>query len=120
MATNPFHPIHLFLILCCSLLSPIGATSRAANANANANDRLPHYDYGFSPCLTKPENSTYHLIPGGLGSGGSGTEGSLPVRLEIRRLQQDKELWTLYILGLDMMQYYNQTELISWFQISGQ
>jgi tyrosinase len=45
--------------------------------------------------------------------------GPTPLRLEVRQLEQDPTLWTLYILGLDMLQYTNQTEMLSWYQITG-
>lgn len=45
--------------------------------------------------------------------------GSVPVRYEIRNLQQDTNKWELYILALDLMQYTNQSVITSWFSISG-
>ena len=50
---------------------------------------------------------------------GTDPDGSLPIRHEIRALEQDSTTWTLYILGLDMLQYTNQTEMLSWYQIAG-
>lgn len=46
-------------------------------------------------------------------------DGSVPVRLEIRDLQQDPEKWALYILALDMMQYTDQSDETSWYAITG-
>lgn len=46
-------------------------------------------------------------------------DGSVPVRLEIRDLQQDPNRWTLYILALDMLQYTDQSEQTSWYAITG-
>ena len=45
--------------------------------------------------------------------------GSTPLRLEIRQLEQNPAMWTLYLLGLDMLQYTNQAEMLSWYQITG-
>ncbi|KAI1320248.1 Di-copper centre-containing protein [Xylariaceae sp. FL0255] len=52
--------------------------------------------------------------------------GSLPLidnqpqlRLELRQLEAEEELWTLYILALSWMQYTPQDYPFSWFQITG-
>ncbi|KAG9232333.1 hypothetical protein BJ875DRAFT_82768 [Amylocarpus encephaloides] len=50
---------------------------------------------------------------------GSGPAGSAPQRLEIRELEKDKTMWTLYILGLDMLQNVDQSDMQSWYQIMG-
>ena len=42
-----------------------------------------------------------------------------PIRPEIRQLQQDPDRWTLYILALSLMQYTDQTQPFSWYQIAG-
>ncbi|KAI9739853.1 MAG: hypothetical protein M1818_004909 [Claussenomyces sp. TS43310] len=54
----------------------------------------------------------------GLGQG-SASNGSMPIRKEIRQLQQQNDTWTLYLLGLDWMQYSSQTDQLSWYQITG-
>ncbi|EFX05338.1 tyrosinase precursor [Grosmannia clavigera kw1407] len=41
------------------------------------------------------------------------------VRQEIRKLEQDPDLWTLYMLGLNMMQYVDQNQLLSYYQVAG-
>ncbi|CAK7220176.1 hypothetical protein SBRCBS47491_004101 [Sporothrix bragantina] len=43
----------------------------------------------------------------------------MPPRQEIRQMEKDTDLWTLYILGLNMMQYTDQSELLSYYQIAG-
>ncbi|CAK7275259.1 hypothetical protein SEPCBS119000_006603 [Sporothrix epigloea] len=43
----------------------------------------------------------------------------MPPRQEIRRMENDTDLWTLYILGLNMMQYTDQSNLLSYYQIAG-
>lgn len=46
-------------------------------------------------------------------------DGDLPLRQEIRILEKDTDQWTLYLLGLSMMQFANQSDPISWYQITG-
>lgn len=47
------------------------------------------------------------------------TGSAIQVRQEIRQLEQDKDLWTLYILGLSMMQFTDQSSPTSWYGITG-
>ena len=46
-------------------------------------------------------------------------DGSLPVRREVRDLEKDQDLWTLYLLGLDYMQASEQDDPMSWYKIMG-
>jgi tyrosinase len=41
------------------------------------------------------------------------------VRQEIRQLEQDTDLWTLYILGLSMMQFTDQASPTSYYGLAG-
>lgn len=41
------------------------------------------------------------------------------VRQEIRQLEQDQDVWNLYILALSMMQFTDQSEPTSWYGITG-
>ncbi|TVY83497.1 Tyrosinase [Lachnellula suecica] len=50
---------------------------------------------------------------------GANASGSVPLRQEVRDLQKDSTMWTLYILALDMFQYTNQSEQLSWYQVAG-
>ncbi|KAI9767433.1 MAG: hypothetical protein M1840_005662 [Geoglossum simile] len=50
---------------------------------------------------------------------GRGPNGSVPLRLEIRELQRNPDLWNLYILGLERLQSVDQKELLSYYQLSG-
>lgn len=78
----------------------------------------PFYDYGIDRnTILKQQTSTFYPITGT--HTGSGPNGSTPLRLEVRELQKDPTTWTLYILGLDMLQYTPQTEMLSWYQIAG-
>lgn len=47
-------------------------------------------------------------------------DGSLPVRREIREMEKDQDLWTLYLLGLDFMQATQQEDPASWYKIMGE
>lgn len=46
-------------------------------------------------------------------------DSDLPLRQEIRDLENDTDQWTLYLLGLSMMQFTNQSDPLSWYQITG-
>ncbi|KAL1844252.1 hypothetical protein VTJ49DRAFT_2309 [Mycothermus thermophilus] len=43
----------------------------------------------------------------------------IAVRQEIRQLEQDPELWTLYILALSMLQFTDQSEPTSYYGLAG-
>lgn len=78
------------------------------------------YDYGMDrSLLAKRQYQSYatYAITGV--HTGSGVNGSLPLRQEVRELEENTDLWTLYILGLDMMQGTDQNDLLSWYQIAG-
>ncbi|SPQ18279.1 b447e784-f57a-40e5-89a7-874d54feefc1 [Thermothielavioides terrestris] len=45
--------------------------------------------------------------------------GDIYVRQEIRQLEQDRDVWTLYILGLSMMQFTDQSSPTSYYGIAG-
>lgn len=78
----------------------------------------PSYDYGLDrSVIFKRQTSNFYAITGI--NTGSGPNGSTPLRLEIRELEKDTMTWALYILGLDMLQYTPQTEMLSWYQIAG-
>ncbi|MCJ1392937.1 hypothetical protein MMC18_005809 [Xylographa bjoerkii] len=49
------------------------------------------------------------------------TDGSVPLRLEIRQLQQDNpDQWNLYLVGLDALHNnVNESEVLSYFQVAG-
>lgn len=72
------------------------------------------YDYGFDVSrLVKRQEVPFVVrsLPS--------VNGTWPVRQEVRQLEKNKEQWTLYILGLSMMQFLDQSEPLSWYQISG-
>jgi tyrosinase len=76
------------------------------------------YNYGDSidrnTILKRQQSSTPYVV-----TGVQIADGSTPLRLEVRQLEQDPVTWTLYLLGLDMLQFTNQTEMLSWYQITG-
>ena len=45
--------------------------------------------------------------------------GGVLQRIEIRQLQQNQPLWNIYLLALKRLQTTNQSELLSYYQISG-
>lgn len=75
------------------------------------------YDYGFdiTKALKAKRQSQGTIVTSGMPLN---EDGSVPVRLEIRDLQQDADRWSLYILALDLMQYTDQTDPTSWFGIT--
>ncbi len=74
------------------------------------------YDYGFDVAKVVRRQTQAPFVVGGLGRR---VNGSLPVRPELREMQQDQDKWTLYTLGLSMMQYTEQSQPLSWYQIAG-
>jgi len=45
--------------------------------------------------------------------------GSVPIRLEIHELQQNADLWNLYLLGLDAFKNSKETSDLSYYGIAG-
>lgn len=91
--------------------------SQTAQAIPRPQDLGPRgYDYGVDiGALLKRD--VPHMPTTGVSYTGSNS--SIPVRQEIRDLQNNADLWELYILGLSMMQTINQSDIRSWYQISG-
>ncbi len=76
------------------------------------------YNYGFDTNkLLKRQTLPSKPVVRGVGIAAGGV---LPVRREIRELQQDEDQWTLYLLGLSMMQFTNQSDPTSWYGLTGQ
>jgi hypothetical protein len=42
-----------------------------------------------------------------------------PVRMELREMSMNKDLWTLFMLGLESFKTQNEKDPLSWFQIAG-
>lgn len=71
------------------------------------------YNYGFDVSKHFRRQADKPLVVRGDPSG------TIRLRLEIRELEQDSDLWTLYILGLSMMQFEDQTDPNSWYGLTG-
>lgn len=84
---------------------------------ASSEQFLP-YDYGFDHgkvLRRQPEPSSTPITVGRLSS----INGSVPIRPEIRQLRRDPLKWNLFLLALSMMQYMDQAEELSWYQLTG-
>ena len=77
------------------------------------NENIP-YNYGFDVSQHVKRQMGRPLIVRGAGSGRT-----IQPRQEIRQLEQDRDLWTLYILGLSMLQYTDQSSPTSWYGLTG-
>lgn len=62
------------------------------------------------------------VVTGATNNGGSAvnSDGSVPMRLEIRELQKNPEQWNLYILALDRLMRTDASDPMSWYQIAGE
>lgn len=100
------------VVLACQLL--LATTALPSTPQPSF---LP-YDYGVNRSAIIKRQTSNHYAVTGIHTG-SGPNGSTPLRIEIRDLEKDRIAWTLYILGLDMLQYTPQTEMLSWYQIAG-
>jgi len=73
------------------------------------------YDYGFNieKKIKRQLGRTSAMVVQGK------TGGEVHVRQEIRELEQDHDLWTLYMLGLSMLQYTDQAFPLSHYGLAG-
>jgi tyrosinase len=72
------------------------------------------YDYGVDrSTFIKRQDASLIL------TGAHSPDGSTGLRREMRDLETDSTTWTLYLLGLDMMQNTDQSQEASWYQIAG-
>lgn len=46
--------------------------------------------------------------------------GSVPLRLELRQLQQNADQWNLYLLGLDAFKKTDETSDLSYYGVCGE
>lgn len=109
----PFSTVGLFALVSISavwLLTPVIAIQ---------------YDYGFDVHghLAKRRHGPFGIarrdapfVVTGIAGHRNGT---LPARQEVRQLEKNTDLWTLFILGLNMMQYTDQSHVLSYYQIAG-
>lgn len=97
--------------------SPIALLSLALLAAHSVLAQYGAYDYGFDAAkLIKRQLASQEPVPVVRGAEGGQT---IRLRQEVRQLEQDKELWTLYILGLSLMQFTDQSSPVSWYGITG-
>jgi hypothetical protein len=118
-------------LLALSVLAISSALSAAAFPADQQQLPLRGYDYGLlAPrAAVARADATTPVITGILGAPGLGlppTPMNLslsappPARKEVRVLHQDAVAWNLYMLGLSMLQWEDQSAVESWFQISGE
>lgn len=100
-------PIYVIFYLCLFLLASCAEESRTHGIRYA---KLHHRYQGRSS-----SKSSFLAITGTQPNG----TGSVPQRLEIRRLQQDPYQWNLYLLGLNRFQNMNQSTQSSYYQIAG-
>jgi len=86
--------------------------------SAASEQEFPSYNYGIDRSKLFKRQYPGPYVTAGIKTG-SGPNGSKPLRLEVRELEKDPMTWTLYLLGMDMMQYTDQSELLSWYQVTG-
>ncbi|KAK1776843.1 tyrosinase [Copromyces sp. CBS 386.78] len=97
--------------------SPIALLFLALLAAHSVLAQYGAYDYGFDAAkLIKRQLASQEPVPVVRGAEGGET---IRLRQEVRQLEQDKELWTLYILGLSLMQFTDQSSPVSWYGITG-
>lgn len=106
------------LLLC--LLAAAATLITAATIPTGFSDSerdLTAYQYG--PLAAKFQKRSVDSTFVVTGAAGGGQYGSKPIRYEIRQLEKQELTWTLYMLGLDWLQYTNQSDPLSWYQLMG-
>lgn len=74
------------------------------------------YDFGVDVSRLTRRAEGEAIIVGRLPAPSNGT---LPLRPEIRHMRSDSYRWDLYILALSMFQYTDQVDPMSWYQVAG-
>lgn len=117
MSPPPARPISVIRLcaiasafICC-LVSPTAGSQYDYGFNVHARLSRRFYEKHNTGV-----NGQKPFVVSGLGGHRNGT---MPPRQEIRRMENDTDLWTLYILGLNMMQYTDQSNFLSYYQIAG-
>ncbi|KAF9878973.1 tyrosinase precursor [Colletotrichum karsti] len=85
-------------------------------ASAAATPYSPTYDYGFDAAKLVKRQTQEPILVSKLPS----INGSVPIRLEIRQMKQNPYKWNLFVLSMSMLQYTNQNDELSWYQIAGE
>lgn len=73
------------------------------------------YDYGLVDHVLRARQTSNIITTGAPPT----ANGSIPLRIEVRALQNHTDAWTLFILALDWMQFEDQTDPLSWYGIAG-
>lgn len=73
------------------------------------------YDFGFKIMGPLWNNNTQVVV----GRLPLRPDGSVPLRLEIRELMKDQYKWDLFILAMNTIQYMDQDDLLSFYQLAG-
>ena len=99
------------------LASLICFVSAAVGESGDPSDQRNYggYDYGFDVGRFLKHEWDERFVLGPLPM----VNGTPPLRVEVRELEEDKDKWTLYLLALSQMQYMDQSDPLSWFQFSG-
>ncbi|KAG5918288.1 hypothetical protein E4U42_006925 [Claviceps africana] len=75
------------------------------------------YDFGVGVRrLTRRDDSPNPIVVRRLPTPSNGT---LPLRMEVRSMRDNNYKWDLFILGLSMFQFTSQDDPLSWYQIAG-
>lgn len=121
-----FHTMTAFLVkrlllaICTSIL--LSKALAISTTSSDDTERLPAYDYGVATGELVKRQAAMQYSPSATVTGthtGTGPNGSAPLRPNILDMEQNTEMWTLFILALDMMQYTDQSQLFSWYQVAG-
>lgn len=96
--------MNMLLALLLALASVVATTAQS-------------YDYGIDiDQLVRRQDPAAKIIVGKLPLA---SNGSTPIRPEIRDMRRDGYMWDLYILALSMFQSVSQDQSLSWYQVAG-
>ncbi|CCF32684.1 hypothetical protein CH063_00848 [Colletotrichum higginsianum] len=73
------------------------------------------YDYGFDAGKLAKRQAQQRIVVAKLPS----VNKTIPIRQEIRQMKQNPFKWNLFILASSMLQYTDQKDELSWYQIAG-
>ncbi|GKT48364.1 tyrosinase [Colletotrichum spaethianum] len=74
----------------------------------------PAYEYGFDTRKLVKRQAQQPIVVAKLPA----VNGTVPVRQEIRQMKQNPFKWNLFLLASSMLQYTDQKEELSWYQIA--
>ncbi|KKA30812.1 hypothetical protein TD95_003673 [Thielaviopsis punctulata] len=96
----------------------VTATLVTSQPASTSPSQVGPYDYGFDPHqkLHKRQSPSESIVVEGIPTS---DDGEPPMRPEIRQLRDDEYGWNLYLLALSMLQYTDQDDVLSYYQIAG-